>query len=42
MMRDQKSKLMIQTYSTFTAILFLLAIAMLLLLLYQGFGTGAA
>jgi hypothetical protein len=33
---------MIQTYSTFTVTLFLLAIAMLLLLLYQGFAAGAA
>jgi len=41
-MTDQKSKTMIRTYSTFTAILFLVACAMLILAVYQGFAAGAA
>jgi len=41
-MIDQKSKTMIQAYSIFTAILFLVAGAMLMLAMYQGFAASAA
>jgi len=41
-MTDQKSKIVIRTNFTFTAILFLVAGAMLILAIYQGFAAGAA